>query len=153
MTHRSHLTLRYPGAGPITAASSQKRGASSTTKARSSASWNILNAKTGWHALLKPNRRRLGVSSADPVTHNPHSNENRPRFPPCQVCRRWMASILQPQTLDNPDYCCNCTSVRIEKSLVVQPVWRTGLVVFRQRFYSPKPTGYRGVFGLYNIEP
>jgi hypothetical protein len=34
------------------------------------------------------------------VTNNPHSTADCPRFPPCQVYRRWMTRILQPQTFN-----------------------------------------------------
>jgi hypothetical protein len=42
----------------------------------------------------------LSASNVQTLTHNPHSTEIRPRFPPRQICRRWMASIQQPQTSD-----------------------------------------------------
>jgi len=43
-----------------------------------------------------------GIHGPDP-SHNPHSTEICPRFPPCQIYRRWMASIQQPQTSDKAD--------------------------------------------------
>jgi len=32
--------------------------------------------------------RSLKPTITAPVTHNPHSTESCPRFPPCQICRR-----------------------------------------------------------------
>ncbi len=51
-----------------------------------------------------------GVSTHEAVTHNPHSTEINPRFPPCQISRRWMTSILQPQTF-------NRAAVRLKRSI------------------------------------
>ncbi len=49
----------------------------------------------------KPSTPPLSASGAQTLTQDPQSSEIRPRFPPRQTCRRWMASIQQPQTPDN----------------------------------------------------
>jgi len=67
-----------------------------------------VTVKTGidpWHrslkidgpSLLKVMGPQFRASTAQDLSHNPHSTEINPRFPPCQIYRRWMASIQQPQ--------------------------------------------------------
>ena len=56
-------------------------------------------AKAPWSKRLKPtgnigpDRSAVALRSAyrktKALSHNPHSTQSRPRFPPCQIYRRW----------------------------------------------------------------
>ncbi len=43
---------------------------------------------------------QFGASTGRALGNNPHSNEIRPRFPPCQIYSHWMVRSQQPQTSD-----------------------------------------------------
>ncbi len=47
-----------------------------------------------------PLAAHLSVPIAQALSHNPHSTEIRPRFPPCQIYRRCSSRRQKPQTLD-----------------------------------------------------
>ncbi len=100
---------------------------------------------------------RLRPSIAQALSHYPHSTDIRPRFPPCQICRRWMASIQQPQTLDfsavhsfrdttQPDRweCCRFVGRRARWLSSVQSSNRTS---FRQQLTSVSLEGLGHLFG------
>jgi len=58
------------------------------------------STKSTWPALIKAKTSSNWPDEYHSRNKQSPKQQNRPRFPPSPICRRWMASILQPQTLD-----------------------------------------------------